>query len=91
MNRESQFHVAATISTGGAANEMSVPPMEMFAKRVPRAKYFALSGTRDEPLREPQIPCLAIVSRIFSIARDGASPLGHTSVQFMMVRQRKSR
>jgi hypothetical protein len=40
---------------------------------------------------EVQTASLNISSRIFSIARDGAKPLGQTSVQFMIVRQRNSR
>ena len=38
--------------------------------------------------RRLQSDSLTILSRICSIAREGARPLGHTSVQFMMVRQR---
>jgi hypothetical protein len=38
-----------------------------------------------------QTAFLTISSRIFSIARDGARPLGQTSVQFMIVRQRNNR
>ena len=34
---------------------------------------------------------LTILSLICSIARDGAKPFGHTSVQFMIERQRNSR
>lgn len=33
---------------------------------------------------------MTIINLIFSIAREGARPLGHTSVQFMIVRQRNS-
>src|SRR4051812_31110465 len=45
MNNVSQFQVAATISTGGAANEVKVPPMETFTNRAPSARYFGRSGT----------------------------------------------
>lgn len=34
---------------------------------------------------------LTIISLIFSMARDGARPLGQTSVQFMIERHRNSR
>ena len=34
---------------------------------------------------------LTSISRIFSMAREGARPFGQTSVQFMIVRQRNSR
>jgi len=34
----------ATISTGGAANELRVPPMEIFTSRTPRARYLACSA-----------------------------------------------
>ena len=42
MNQVSQFHLAATISTGGAAKGVSVPPMEMFTNRVPSVAYLSL-------------------------------------------------
>ena len=35
MKALSQPHLPATMRTGGAANEVSVPPIEMFTKSVP--------------------------------------------------------
>src|SRR5690606_37071736 len=43
MNTMSQFHWLATISTGGAANGVSTPPMETLTNRVPSRAYLALS------------------------------------------------
>src|SRR5205085_3173704 len=44
MNALSQSQVAATISTGGAANAVSVPPIETLTNRTPRAAYLSGSG-----------------------------------------------
>jgi hypothetical protein len=44
MKALSQPQVPATISTGGAAYEVRVPPMEMFTNSTPSAKYLARSG-----------------------------------------------
>src|SRR5690606_14454007 len=41
MKAKSQFHFAATISTGGAANGVSTPPIETLTNRVPSSAYFA--------------------------------------------------
>ena len=40
MNPMSQPQVPATISTGGAAYGVSVPPMETFTNNVPSVMYF---------------------------------------------------
>src|SRR5665647_1778750 len=40
LNAISQFHFPATISTGGAANGVRVPPMEMFTNSTPSVAYF---------------------------------------------------
>src|SRR6185436_84838 len=40
----SHCQVAATISTGGAAYEVSVPPIDTLTKRTPSARYLARSG-----------------------------------------------
>ena len=45
MKALSQFQVAATISTGGAANEVSVPPIEMLTNSTPSAPYLRCSGS----------------------------------------------
>ena len=45
MKELSQPHVEATISTGGAAKDVSVPPMETFTNSTPRARYLTPSGT----------------------------------------------
>ncbi len=47
------------------------------------AILFAAEGDHSESL--------TIISLIFSMARDGSRPLGQTSVQFMIERQRNSR
>lgn len=47
------------------------------------AILFAAKGNHSESL--------TIISLIFSMARDGAKPLGQTSVQFMIERHRNSR
>src|SRR6185437_5230016 len=39
-----QFHVCATISTGGAAKDERVPPIDTLTKTTPRAKYLGGSG-----------------------------------------------
>ena len=44
MNALSQFHLAATINTGGAANDVRVPPMEIFTKSTPSARYLIFWG-----------------------------------------------
>ena len=41
MNQMSQFHLAATISTGGAAKEVSVPPIDMFTNSTPMVEYLS--------------------------------------------------
>ena len=45
MNALSQPQVAATISTGGAAYEVSVPPIETLTNSTPSARYLRPSGT----------------------------------------------
>ena len=45
MKAEVQFQVDATIKIGGAAKEVSVPPIETFTNRTPSARYFKRSGT----------------------------------------------
>jgi hypothetical protein len=47
MKALSQPQVAATISTGGAANEVSVPPIEILTNSTPSATYFKRSGMAD--------------------------------------------
>jgi hypothetical protein len=50
-----------------------------------------IGGTRCSA-SPPSPPCtFNIVSLILSMAREGDRPFGHTSVQFMIVRQRNSR
>ncbi len=39
MKAKSQFQVLATMRTGGAANGVSVPPMEMFTNSTPKVPY----------------------------------------------------
>ena len=51
MNAKSQFQVAATISTGGAANGVSVPPIEMLTNSTPTVAYFR----REETSRENSV------------------------------------
>ena len=41
MNMRSQYQVVATISTGGAANGVSVPPMEILTNSTPRVAYLS--------------------------------------------------
>ena len=41
MKGRSHPHFAATISTGGAANGVSVPPIETFTKSTPRVAYLS--------------------------------------------------
>ena len=50
-----------------------------------------VSSTAWPATRTAQADCLTIISLIFSIAREGASPLGQTPVQFIIVRQRHNR
>ncbi len=45
MKALSQPQVLATISTGGAAYAVSVPPMDTFTSSTPSAKYLRRSGT----------------------------------------------
>ena len=45
MKALSQPQVAATISTGGAAYEVSVPPMDTLTNSTPSARYLSRSGT----------------------------------------------
>jgi hypothetical protein len=40
MNGRSQPHVPATISTGGAAYGVNVPPIETLTKSTPSVAYF---------------------------------------------------
>ena len=42
MKLMSQFHLAATISTGGAANGVSTPPMEILTNRTPNVAYLSM-------------------------------------------------
>ena len=37
----SQFHLAATIKTGGAANGVKVPPIEILTNSTPMVAYFS--------------------------------------------------
>ena len=46
MKALSHCQVVATISTGGAAYDVSVPPIDTLTKSTPNARYFAGSGTR---------------------------------------------
>ena len=48
MNFKSHCHVVATIKTGGAANEVNVPPMDILTNSTPRVAYFRRSLTRAE-------------------------------------------
>jgi hypothetical protein len=57
---------------------------ELFFDTTPRLHAYDASTHDQSELR-------AIISLIFSMARDGARPLGQTSVQFMIVRQRNNR
>src|SRR3954447_454305 len=41
----SHCQAVATISTGGAAYDVSVPPIDTLTKRTPSARYFTGSGT----------------------------------------------
>lgn len=43
MNVKSHCHVAATIKTGGAANGVSVPPMDILTNSTPSVAYFKRS------------------------------------------------
>src|SRR5688572_7917382 len=45
MNALSHCHVEATISTGGAAYDVRVPPIDMLTNSTPSARYFTGSGT----------------------------------------------
>ena len=45
MKARSQFHLAATISTGGAANGVSTPPIETLTNRVPSNAYLTRLDT----------------------------------------------
>ena len=50
MNATSQFHLAATISTGGAAKDVSVPLMDTLTKSTPMVAYLmrsAIGGAED--------------------------------------------
>src|SRR5687768_13581319 len=44
INAESHCQAFATISTGGAAYEVKVPPIEIFTNSTPRAPYLSHSG-----------------------------------------------
>ena len=44
MKALSHCQVSATISTGGAAKDVKVPPIEMLTKSTPSAAYFSHSG-----------------------------------------------
>src|SRR4030095_2663138 len=44
MNGVLHPHASATMSTGGAAKDDSVPPIDTFTNSTPRAKYFGGSG-----------------------------------------------
>ena len=41
MNGVSQFHVLATINTGGAAKCVNVPPTDTFTNNNPSVAYFS--------------------------------------------------
>src|SRR5690606_25686771 len=45
MKTMSQFHWPATISTGGAANGVSTPPIDTFTNRVPSSAYLVVFDT----------------------------------------------
>ena len=63
MKALSQFQVVATISTGGAAYEVSVPPIETLTNSTPSAKYFGALAAR--PCRKT---CGASISAAIVIA-----------------------
>ena len=54
MNPVSQFHGLATISTGGAAKCVSVPPIETLTKSNPRVAYFRRPTAEIEELLRQQ-------------------------------------
>ena len=41
MKARSHFQVSATISTGGAANGVRVPPIEMLTNKTPMVAYMS--------------------------------------------------
>jgi hypothetical protein len=43
MNALSHPHFSATINTGGAANEVSTPPIEILTNNTPNVRYFIRS------------------------------------------------
>src|SRR3990167_4404978 len=45
MNQLSQFHFAATINTGGAAKDVSVPPMDTLTNSTPKVAYLSFVDT----------------------------------------------
>ena len=58
----SQPHWAATISTGGAANEVSVPPTEILTKSTPRVAYFRRVDRLREKKRLPKINAASVMA-----------------------------
>ena len=62
MKALSQLQLEATISTGGAANDVSVPPIETLTNSTPRAKYLAGSGTRDVKIRGASISAAIVIA-----------------------------
>ncbi len=62
MKAESHCQVAATISTGGAANEVSVPPIEMLTNSTPNARYLGLSGTSGRNTCGPSSSAASVIA-----------------------------
>ena len=62
MNVESQPHFAATISTGGAANEVSVPPIDTLTKSTPSVAYFTRSGSSTLNTRSRRVSAASVMA-----------------------------
>jgi hypothetical protein len=77
MKVVSQPQRPATISTGGAANEVSVPPTDTFTNNTPSAPYFSFSGTPGQNTRGASIKA----ARVMAAGSVMAEPTSGTSAR----------
>ena len=60
--RDVPVPLAATISTGGAANEVSVPPIETLTKSTPMVAYLSRSDTAVPKTRSRSISAASVIA-----------------------------
>ena len=62
MNAVVQSHFAATISTGGAAKLVSVPPTDTFTNSTPSVAYFRRFDTPAAKMRSRSISAASVIA-----------------------------